>query len=311
MTKNILVSGSTGFIGQPMVSALRESGYLVDTLDRTQSIGNTVRAGESLLWENLDQVDFSKYTTVVHLAGKAHDTRHLSDPSEYERVNYVLTKSIFDAWNSSNSKSFIFMSTILAVKRETVGKLSEKNEGLPVSHYGISKRRAEDYILENSPIGRNTYILRPALVYGKGLKGNLAKLLRAVEQGMPLPLGTIKEKRSYLYIENLNQIVQNLLAVCPPSGIYHLADDEEVSLKQLIDLMAQLKDRRAVNIPVPRIILKAIASVGSLIGLPYNNETHSKLTEELLISNDKIKKALHLEKMPFKFSDGLKSIAHQ
>ncbi len=311
MSKDILVTGSTGFIGQPMVRALRESGYMVDTIDRTKSTEDTVRAGKSLLWGNLDEVDFSKYTAVVHLAGKAHDTRHLSDPSEYEKVNYDLTKTIFDAWNSSNSKSFIFMSTILAVKRETDGKLSEKNEGMPASYYGISKRRAEDYVMENTPIGRNTYILRPALVYGKGLKGNLAKLLRAVEQGMPLPLGAINEKRSYLYIENLNQIVRNLVTDCPPGGIYHLADDEEVSLKQLIDQMAQLKDRRAVNIPVPRVILKAIANLGSLIGLPYNNETHSKLTEELLISNDKIKKALHLEKMPFRFNDGLKSIAHQ
>lgn len=308
MANRILMTGSTGFIGQSMLQYLQAQGYKVDTLNRANLKDDIARGEKNLLWKELGQVDLSQYSAVIHLAGKAHDTKHLSDQREYEEVNYELSKLIFDSWNASDSESFIFMSSILAVKDHGNKKLTEEAEGMPDSHYGISKRKAEGHLKANLPANRNVFILRPALVYGAGVKGNLEKLLSAIERRIPLPLGAISAKRSYLYIENLNRIVFRFMSVCPPSGIYNLADDEQISLKSLIDLMAQLKSRRALNIPIPKVVLSFLANVGDLLRLPYNNEIHAKLTKELLISNDKVKEALNLERMPFSFYEGLKSI---
>jgi nucleoside-diphosphate-sugar epimerase len=162
--------------------------------------------------------------------------------------------------------------------------------------------------MNNQASQRSIYILRPSLVYGKGVKGNLERILNVLKRGIPLPFGAIRAKRSYLYLENLNYIVLQLLKTNPATGIYHIADDEQIALNQLVRMMGELQPNRVMNISLPVFTLDLLSKVGEVLRLPYNKEVHGKLTRALLVSNKKIKKALGLERMPFSFGDGLKSI---
>lgn len=308
MNNRVLITGSTGFIGKSLIKHFRDQGYLVDTLNRSKSAEPLDNQETAYIWNELDEINLSSYQSIVHLAGKAHDTRSSADEKEYDSVNYELAILIFDAWKASGCKTFIFMSTILAVTADEAVELTEDIQGMPESYYGMSKRRAENYMMKHLPIDRGLYILRPSLVYGSDLKGNFEKLLTFIKQGLPLPLGAIRSKRSYLYIQNLNHVILQLISTMPDNGIYHLADDEQIPLNVLIRQMGELLSRNVINIPLPLFMLNVLAKVGDILKLPYNKGVHDKLTKELLVSNSKIKKALNFEKMPFSFHEGLKSI---
>lgn len=307
--KRILVTGSTGFIGQAQIRHLDDLGYQVDTLDRVpQPANDQNHRAKSYIWSDLAQIDLSKYTAVIHLAGKAHDTSKQDEQAAYDAVNFGLTKAVFDAWLSSGCGLFALISSILAVSPEGGAALSEQSAGEPGNVYGRSKRKAEEYLLRQMPADRMVYLLRPALVYGDGLKGNLDNLRRLIRTGLPLPLGAIKTRRSYLYLENLVRVVSELVSKHPPSGIYHVADDEAVPLGELIEMLGETVARKVINFPIPKSLLKLLAKTGDYIRLPYNSTVHSKLTLDLVVNNTKLKKALGWEKMPFSFSQGIKTI---
>ena len=186
------------------------------------------------------------------------------------------------------------MSTVKAVADEVKGILSEDKVPNPKTHYGIAKYQAEQYILSKQvPKGKRVYILRPCMIHGPGNKGNLNLLYQLVTKGVPWPLGAFKNQRSFLNIENLCFIIKELLEnESIPSGIYNVADDTSLSTNELIQLLGESLDKKTLILKINTSIIKSCAKFGDYLHLPLNSERLQKLTENYIVSNQKIVSAL-------------------
>jgi nucleoside-diphosphate-sugar epimerase len=242
----------------------------------------------------------------VHLAGKAHDLKNVTDPSDYYTVNTELTKKIYDRFIVSDAKVFITLSSVKAVADELDIVLTEEHIPNPITHYGKSKLLAEEYILSKEiPAGKRVYILRPCMIHGPGNKGNLNLLFKIVKKGIPWPLGGFENKRSFCSIDNLCFIINELIENDQiPSGIYNVADDEPLSTNELIRLISKSIGKKATIWNMPKSLIIGLAKIGNVLKLPLNTERLDKLTETYIVSNQKIKKTIN-KSLPISSTDGL------
>jgi nucleoside-diphosphate-sugar epimerase len=231
---------------------------------------------------------------IIHLAGKAHDLKNVSQPADYYKSNFELTKQLFDAFLLSDCKVFVFMSTVKAVADQVDGVLDEKSSHNPKTHYGIAKFQAEQYILSKElPLGKRVYILRPCMIHGPNNKGNLNTLYRLVEKGIPWPLGSFENKRSFLSVENLCFVINELLINSTiPTGVYQVSDNDPVSTNDLIALLGSSLQKKNKIWHINTRIIQAIAKIGDFIPFPLNTERLQKLTENYVVSNHKILTAI-------------------
>jgi nucleoside-diphosphate-sugar epimerase len=287
----IILTGINGFLGNNFAKYLK-SNFIIIPL--------TVRYTPNQLF-------YIAGDAVVHLAGKAHDTKKVDDPKEYYEANYELTKQLFDAFLESSATVFVFMSSAKAVSDEVAEVLTEDVEANPQTHYGKSKLLAEQYILSKDfPIGKRVYILRPCMIHGPGNKGNLNLLYQIVVKNLPWPLGAFQNDRSFCSIENVCYVIQQILEREDiPSGVYNLSDDETLSTNELIKIIAYTTRKKTRILSVPKKIIYAVARLGDIIKLPLNTERLDKLTENFVVSNTKIKTILQIEKMPVSAKEGL------
>ncbi len=283
----IFVTGSTGFVGHSLLNFLNNDKVRVSS------------RGEE------NKIDDAKI--VIHLAGKAHDLKKTSNSDEYYQVNTELSKKVFDAFLASNAKVFITLSSVKAVADEVQGELTEEHIPNPITHYGKSKLLAEQYILSKEiPEGKRFYILRPCMIHGPGNKGNLNLLYKFVSEGWPWPLGAFNNKRSFCSIDNLLFIIKELIVREDiPSGIYNVADNEPISTNSLVSLIAKSIDRNGKIVKISPGIINFIAKFGDKIKLPFNSERLGKLTENYVVSNQKLLNAIGRE-LPVKAFDGMK-----
>ncbi|WP_432222943.1 NAD-dependent epimerase/dehydratase family protein [Flavobacterium sp. TMP13] len=286
----ITITGATGFVGSNLQSYLKEN-YQTKSLSARYIPNQTF---------NIDG------DAIIHLAGKAHDLQKVSDPATYYDANFELTKQLFDCFLVSDSSIFIFMSTVKAVADRVAGILTENEIPTPKTHYGIAKRQAEAYILSKElPKDKRVYILRPCMIHGPGNKGNLNLLYKLVCKGMPWPLGDFENKRSFLSIENLCFVVNELLDnENIESGIYNVSDDEALSTNELIAIVAQSIGKKHMILNIKSTWIKRVAKIGDTFRLPLTSERLQKLTENYLVSNDKIVKAMG-KNLPINSRQGL------
>lgn len=274
----ITITGATGFVGLNLQAYLKPS-YDVSSI--------------SVRYLADQQIDL-KADAIIHLAGKAHDLKNVSVPKDYYDANFELTKQLFDAFLLSDAKVLVFMSTVKAVADEVNEMLTEDAISNPKTHYGISKQQAEQYILSQKlPMGKRVYILRPCMIHGPGNKGNLNLLYQLVAKGLPWPLGSFENKRSFLSIENLCFVIKELLDnIAIPSGIYNVADDELISTNSLINFIAVSQNKKSRILKINKSLIIFIAKTGDFFRLPFNSERLHKLTENYEVSNVKIKSVL-------------------
>jgi nucleoside-diphosphate-sugar epimerase len=290
MIREIKITGASGFVGQNLQDYLKTC-YHVTPIS-VRYIPN--------------QKFYLEGDAIIHLAGKAHDLKKVSNPTEYYEANFELTKQLFDSFLKSEGSVFIFMSTVKAVADNVEGELNEDECPNPQTHYGISKRQAEEYILSKElPEGKRVYILRPCMIHGPGNKGNLNLLYQLVANGLPWPLGDFRNQRSFLSIENLCFVIKELLDnQTIPSGIYNVADNEALSTNDLIQLLGESLGQKNRIWNIPSSLIKKIAKVGDALRLPLNTERLQKLTENYIVSNDKIVAAMGKD-LPVRAQDGL------
>lgn len=300
----ILITGSTGFVGTNLIPYLESENLEFE-------IYKIVRDDSSLDIEN-KVLDFttlynseSQFNSYIHLAGKAHDIKNTSDESEYFEVNYELTKKLFDRFVKDGlAETFIFISSVKAVADTVEGELKEDHIPEPVTAYGQSKLKAENYILDNLPKNKKVVILRPCMIHGPGNKGNLNLLFSIVKRGIPWPLGSFKNSRSFLSVQNLCFVIKEILDGKLESGIYNVADDETFSTNNLIHLIAESQSRKPRVLKVPQPVINVVSKFGDVLKLPLNTERLHKLTENYVVSNAKLKKALGKE-LPVSGREGL------
>jgi nucleoside-diphosphate-sugar epimerase len=275
---NIKITGASGFVGVNLQNYLKNSHDV-----------------ESMSVRHVGGQHFEiKTDALIHLAGKAHDLKKVSHPQDYYDANFELTKQLFDAFLVSESAVFIFMSTVKAVADEVKGILNEDEIPNPKTHYGIAKHQAEEYILRQElPKGKRVYILRPCMIHGPGNKGNLNLLYQLVAKGLPWPLGAFENQRSFLSIENLCFVIKELLDNDSiPSGVYQVADDKPLSTNELIQLLSISLDKKSRIWSIPVSWIEGFAKLGDSLHLPLNSERLQKLTENYVVSNEKIVKAI-------------------
>lgn len=303
----ILITGVHGFVGSNLVTALAGE-HTIYGLDIVSPEKEGVKKTYS--WDDLRQGQTPDVDTIIHLAGKAHDTRNLSEEEAYFKINTELTKEAYDYFLQSEAKKFIYFSSVKAAAEQVGGEyVDEDMMPSPKGPYGESKLAAENYILGKETIrqaqNKQTYILRPCLILGQKDKGNLHLLFNVVKKGFPWPLGAFENKRTFMSVDNLCFIIEGLLTKDVESGIYHVNDDEPISTNEIIDVICKVMGKKTKIWHIPKGLIKPIARIGGFLHLPLNPERLRKLTENYISSNKKIKKALGVDVLPVRAKDGL------
>ena len=232
----VLVTGATGFIGRALVPALVTAGYDVRAAVRdlpapfTPAVEVVTHGdlGADVAWPPLmADMDF-----VIHLAGIAHSGPGVAE-ANYDRVNHLATAGLAEAARAAGIKRLIFVSTIRAQTGARSDRvLTEADDPRPTDPYGRSKLAAEIALARS---GADFTVLRPVLVYGPGVKGNLRTLLRIAALPIPLPFGAFTQRRSLLGVQNLVAAITYVLGHAASGGkTYVVADPHPVSLADIV-----------------------------------------------------------------------------
>nr|WP_315401958.1 NAD-dependent epimerase/dehydratase family protein [uncultured Sphingobacterium sp.] len=285
-----IILGASGFIGQNLLTALPGS--------------------LSVSLRNNDWAEkLSSANIIVNLIGKAHDHGGVATEKDYYYVNTELVKVVFEAFINSSSNVLIHVSSLAAIEEfEATKPLLETDSSNSVSWYGRSKRAAEEWLLEQKlPTDKRLIIIRPPMVHGSGDKGNLGLLYKLISKSVPYPLSSFDNKRSFISITNFCFFIQQVIEKYHnlKSGIYHVSDDEPVSTKEIIGIIKEVTGKKGLNIGLPKFLVIAIAKFGDVIPIPLNSKRLKKMTSDLLVSNEKIKKALDIESLPLSAREGL------
>lgn len=306
---NILITGIHGFVGQNLVPYLEAKGHTIYGLGRT---GDYV-------WNDLESGHLPHVDAIIHLAGKAHDTKNQTEADVYFKVNRDLTMKVFAyLMEHQDIKKFIFFSSVKAVADKVSGDiLTEDAIPMPKGPYGESKAAAEKQLNDMwqaassaQTDGRQVYILRPCMMHGPGNKGNLNLLYKVVNAGFPWPLGAFENKRSFCSIQNVCFVVEQLLEHNADSGVYNLADDEALSTNTLIEIICNCLRRKVRIWKFGHGAMTFLARIGDCLHLPLTTERLAKLTENYIVDNGKIKRALNIDKMPLSAREGLSYTIH-
>ncbi len=256
----ILVTGAGGFVGAALVPALAAAGHAVVRVARKATAPGDLAVPELLDWHPTSQ-ELAGIDCVIHLAARTHVMRDAAaDPlAAYRALNVGVTARLAEAAAAAGVRRFVFMSSIKVNGEATHGQpFTTDDAPQPEDAYGISKREAEDALRAIARrTGLEVVVLRPPLVYGPGVKGNLLALMRAIDRGLPLPLGAIANRRSLVGIDNLISAIA--LAATHPAAAGHtylVSDGEDLSTPQLARLIAAGLGRRARLVPVPVALLR-------------------------------------------------------
>jgi nucleoside-diphosphate-sugar epimerase len=301
----VLVTGATGFVGSALVPALLEAGWRVRATgrDRTKCPARGLNGLEFVPAELSPGSDFQPLVdgaaAVVHLAARVHVMRERSrDPlAEFRQANATLTAGLAQAALAAGTRHFVFASSI-KVNGEGRGNrpYSESDIPAPQDPYASSKLEAEQLLRE---CGLSSTILRPPLMYGPGVKGNFARLMSLVERGWPLPLASVQNRRSLLFVGNFcSAIVAALERPAPGARVYLLCDGEDVSVAELILRLGRALGRPARLFPFPLSALRAGAALAGL-----QAEFH-RLADSLLIDGSRARSDLRW-RPPYSLDHGL------
>lgn len=289
----LLIYGTSGFIGQSLFSHLK-SNFLITS----SSLRDLNNLGEVKI-----------HDVIINLVGKAHDHKGEVSERDFDYANYELVKELYKVFEQSDTKVLIHISSIAAIEETgSINALTEELGCNPQSWYGLSKRKAEEYLLnQDIPEGKKVIILRPTMVHGPGDKGNLTLLYKLISKRLPYPLAKFDNRRSFLSIDNFNffieEVINNIEHV--DSGIYHICDDTPIATSSIVSIIGKVTDKKVLNFGLPKGIVKGIAKVGDIIPIPLNSKRLSKMTSDLVVCNEKIKKALGIDNLPVSAEEGL------
>ncbi len=304
----ILVTGAFGFVGSNVAEYFKShSNYTLLALDIDCPKNN--QYSKCYSWQELDLIDWDDINCIIHLAGKAHDTKQLAEAEEYFKINVNLTKEIFQYFLRFPIDKFIYFSSVKAAADTlTDTPLSEDYPPNPLTPYGKSKYESEKYLLSiKVDRTKEVLILRPAMIHGPGNKGNLNLLYSIFRHKIPYPLGAYSNKRTFTSMHNLLYIIDRILSQKVDSGVYNVSDDDSVSTLEIVQILNRSFNRVGKVWNLPKPIINFAAYVGYYLHLPLNPERIKKLTETYVVSNSKIKNQLGIPSLPVGAKEGLMS----
>jgi nucleoside-diphosphate-sugar epimerase len=281
----VLVTGASGFVGRALVFALTDAGHDARAAMRQpKAAGFPTGTEAALLGDMASPVDWGPLLAgvdaVVHLAGVAHAGTDIAD-ARYDRINHQGTAELAAAAKQAGIKRFIFVSSVRAQSGPVADHvLTEADEPQPTDAYGRSKLAAEIAVRAS---GIAFTILRPVLVYGPGVKGNLAALARLASSPLPLPFGAFQNRRSLLSLDQLIAAIQVVLRDPASNGeTYLVADAEPLSLADMIASLRQGLGRSPGLISVPPSLIRTVCVA---LGL---RDVWSRLNGELIVDPKKL-----------------------
>lgn len=199
----IALTGAGGFIGKRFLQYNKDKFDLVPV---------------SLRETNVEDINLADTDVIVHLAGKAHDMNPVPDQVFYQ-VNYTLTKQLAEKARLQGVTHFIYVSSTKVYGDEANGVLNERSHCLPTDAYGKSKLQAEEMVRHLSNTRFKVAVIRPPLVYGPGVKGNMIRLLDLANRNLPLPFGNTRNARSMVFVDNLVELI-NVIIRRQATGIF-------------------------------------------------------------------------------------------
>lgn len=304
---NILVTGVTGFVGKSLIPHLITQGHSVTAISRETN--SSLFGCKTIICDLNSLVDFEDEIVgsdiVIHLAGRAHVLNETSqDPYQaYAEINVKATQNLALLASKNGVKRFIFLSSVKANGEETtLLSFNETNAPNPQDDYGKTKLEAECALLKiANKTQMQVVIIRPPLIYGKGVKANFKNLIKLCQSKLPLPFGAIHNKRSMVYIENLIDFI-NLCITHPKAAneTFLISDDEDVSTTTLIRTIRTTLGLPSLLLPIPQ---SWIVFMLYLIG---RKSLSTRLCGNLQVDITKAKTLLGW-KPPFTFEQGIKN----
>jgi len=255
----VLVTGASGFIGRPLTAALAEAGYQVRAAVRERRGQHFPPGGEIALLPDLGRPVFwtpllAGMEAVVHLAGIAHAGAGLAEAT-YDRVNHLATAELARAAAAAGIRQLVFMSSVRAQSGPAAAQpLDETHDPRPTDAYGRSKLAAEAAVRGS---GVPYTILRPVLVYGPGVKGNVASLMRLAALPLPLPFGALANRRSLLALDNLIAAVRFALEDARAvNQTFLVADPDAISVAELVSTLRAAAGRKPALLALSPALLR-------------------------------------------------------
>jgi UDP-glucose 4-epimerase len=299
VVKRALVTGAGGFIGTALRRRLEESGCRVYRLTRTAEGPDTIAT--DLGRDPIAGLDEIRPEAVFHLAGRVHMMDEGIDAeAEHMRVTVEGTRYLLEASADAGVVAFIFFSSVAVMPEGSASELDETAQPAPTTPYGRAKLLAEELVLGmNGNGGMRTVCLRLPMVYGPGHKGQLPRMIRAIDRGVFPPLPQYPGKRSLLHVEDAVQAA--VLAAQKPEAagqVYIVAEPRAYSSREIYEIVLQSLGRRPPRWHVPSAVLESTALVGDigerLTGrrLPFDSAALSKLSRPAVYSAAKIEREL-------------------
>jgi nucleoside-diphosphate-sugar epimerase len=317
--KYCLVTGYTGFVGRHIIQSLRESGCRARGLSRhpRSESGATdleVFQGDLTRPETLRGVA-ENIDTIIHAAGYAHSA---AGPSGIHRqVTLMGTRHLLAEAEKSGVRRFIFVSSVKAMPEPGTDCLDETAEAWPEDEYGLSRRQAEELVLEaGRRSGMHVSILRPALVYGPGCKGNLASMLRWIDRGLFPPVPDTGNRRSMVDVRDLVRAI--LLAASEQAAdgaTFLITDGEDYTTRRIYTGMSAALGKCVPGWSVPAPVLRALGRMGDAYELllrraaPFNSMICSRLLDSACYRSNRATSDLGFSSA-YKLEDALPAMVH-
>lgn len=262
----VLISGASGFIGNPLCAELFRQGQSVRAAMR--SVNSQTENVEAVsIGEINHETDWADalldVKTVIHLAARVHVMKDNStDPlGEFRKVNFEGTWNLARQAAEAGVQRFIFISSIKVNGESTLlgQPYTANDQPMPIDPYGISKLEAEDALRQLADeTGMEVVIIRPPLVYGPGVKGNFHSMMSWLYKGIPLPLGAIHNKRSFVALDNLIDLIITCINHPAAANQTFLAGDgEDLSTTELLQRLGKALGKPAKLLPIPVWTLKS------------------------------------------------------
>lgn len=300
----VLVTGANGFIGQALCAGIRKKGMAFRPVVRTNNDTDSGICAPKNIDPTTDwRVALESIHTVVHLAGRVHMVHESSrDPlRDYRLANVDATLNLAGQAAKAGVRRFIYLSSIkVNGESTTVRPFSESDAPAPADPYGISKLEAEQGLRELSQeTGLEVVIIRPPLVYGPRVKANFLQLMRWVHRGIPLPLASVDNRRSMIFVDNLVDFILHCIAhKGAPGRTFLVSDDHDVSIAELVQRLSLTMGRAPKLFPVPPGMLMALSRV---IGIASVTE---RLLNSLQVDVEQTKSVLNWFP-PYSFACGI------
>ena len=292
----IVITGVGGFVGQPLSRYLANQGHLVTGTVRKLATDNTLASGVSVT-ETGDLESFEAWPellvgvdAVIHLAARVHVMGENSTAAleKYRKANVSVTENLLQASAAAGVRRFVFLSSVKAIGEGGVEAYREDTQPEPSDPYGISKLEAEqavEAIRKETEI--ETVILRLPLVYGPHVRANFLRLMKLVDRGFPLPLASVRNSRSMIFIGNLVDALRICLQHEQAAGeIFMVSDGEDFSTPGLIKSIAGAMDRKPRLMACPPMFLKL---AGTLFG---KGQVAQRILGSLRVDSSKIRSQL-------------------